>query len=155
MSELYLVSCVGQKNPGPAPAKDLYTGTWFSYARCYVEKLGHPWLLLSAKHGVVDPDEMREVYDFSFKSGEGATVAYRRAWAARVFSQLEPHLTEVDSVTFLAGRHYYEGLVEPLRQRGKRISIPMEHLRIGEQYRWLKGKCRGTHFIWKDKPVSK
>ena len=143
MSELYLVSCVGQKNPGPTLAKDLYTGTWFSYAHCYVEKLGHPWLLLSAKHGVIDPDEMREVYDFSFKSGEGRTALYRKEWAKRTFSQLQPRLAGVDTLTILAGKRYYEGLVEPLRAPGLKISIPMEHMRIGEQLRWLKGKCNG------------
>ena len=138
MSELYLVSCVGNKNPGPAPAKDLYTGTWFSYARCHVEKLGHRWFILSAKHRLVEPDRELECYDCTL-NGKG--VEHKRAWAAEVFTQLKPHLAGVESVTFLAGRDYYEFLVEPLRKRGLAVSISMEHMKQGKQLQWLKEQC--------------
>ena len=38
----YLVACVGQKLSEPAPARDLYTSSWFLKARVYVERTG--WL---------------------------------------------------------------------------------------------------------------
>ena len=40
----------------PAKAKDLYTSDWFRKARAYVEHRGGPWFILSAEHGLVDPE---------------------------------------------------------------------------------------------------
>ena len=142
MSELYLVACVKTKIPGPAPARDLYASPWFKAARRYVETLGCPWLVLSAKHWVVHPNDMLESYEFSFAKGEGSKAAHRRKWAKKVLSQLEGHLARVDSITFLAGKRYREFLVEPLRERGFKVSIPMEHIAgTGKQALWLKENC--------------
>ena len=65
---IYLVSCVGQKLKTPAPARDLYTSVWFRKARSYVESTGLPWSVLSAKHGVVHPDEVIAPYDLTLNS---------------------------------------------------------------------------------------
>ncbi len=69
-------------------------------------------------------------------------VADRRRWASRVLTQLEPHLSGIGSVMFLAGRRYREFLEPSLRSRGLLVSIPMEGLRIGEQLRWLTRELR-------------
>ena len=137
---IYLVSCVGKKLSAPAPARELYTSPWFRKARAYVERTGHPWFVLSAKHGLVSPDEMLDPYDVSLDS---MGVADRRLWAGRVLTQLEPHLEGVTSVTFLAFTSYREFLEPSLRRRGLAICIPMEGLKIGEQLSWLSRNTLG------------
>jgi hypothetical protein len=62
-----LVSCVGEKLGFPAPARRLYRSDWFVKAAIYAEthraKHGSEWWILSAKHGLVDPDEVIEPYN--------------------------------------------------------------------------------------------
>lgn len=140
MGKIYLVSCVRSKLADSALAKDLYDSRWFKSARRYAEKKGCPWYVLSAKHGIVHPDCWIAPYDQTLNK---MSAANRRQWADRVLAQLEPHLEEVDSVVFLAGKRYREFLDVPLQSRGLATCGPMEGLRIGEQLRWLKEKTHG------------
>jgi hypothetical protein len=134
---VYLVSCVGQKRSNPSPAKDLYTSTWFRKARMYVEGMREPWFVLSAKHGLVHPDDRVESYELTLNT---MGKADRHRWAERVLSQLGQHLRAVDSVTFLAGQRYREFLEPALRDMGLAVSVPMRGLKIGEQLSWLTGQ---------------
>ena len=137
---VYLVSCVSKKLPHPAPARDLYTSPLFCKARSYVERTGCPWFVLSAKYGLVDPDEVIAPYDLTLNT---MRVADRREWASGVLAQLAPHLKNVGAVTFLAGQRYLQFLEAPLRSRGLDVSVPMEGLKIGEQLGWLNRELHG------------
>ena len=131
---IHLVSCGDQKQPVPAPARDLYISRWFCKARSYTESTRRPWFVLSAKHGLVHPDDVISPYDVTLNT---MRVAGRRQWASRVLTQLGPHLDDVEAIVFLAGQRYREFLEPPLRSRGLVVSVPMEGLKIGEQLRWL------------------
>lgn len=133
-TELYLVSCVKTKGPGPAPAKDLYTSAWFRKARAYVEKKSRPWHILSAQYGLVHPERVIPPYEQTL---ETMPVAKRRAWAETVLAELEPSLAGVDTVIFLAGQAYREFLAPALRDRGLTVCVPMAGLSQGRQLSWL------------------
>ena len=137
---IYLVSCVGQKQSAPAPARDLYTSSWFHKARTYADSTGQPWFVLSAKYGLVHPCDVITPYDLTLNT---MPVGDRHRWAGRVLAQMEAHLGNAKSIVFLAGRRYREFLEPSLRSRGLIVSVPMEGLRIGEQLRWLTRKLRG------------
>jgi cytoplasmic iron level regulating protein YaaA (DUF328/UPF0246 family) len=137
---IYLVSCVSKKQSAPAPARDLYTSGLFNKARSYVAKMGQPWFVLSAKYGLVHPDEVIAPYDLTLNT---MRVADRRLWASRVLTQLEPHLDGIGSINFLAGQRYREFLEASLRSRGLVVSIPMEGLGIGKQLSWLNRELHG------------
>lgn len=55
---MFLVSCVGDKHSKPLPARELYRSDWFLKARAYVEAQGEEWFILSAKYGLVSPDQV-------------------------------------------------------------------------------------------------
>ena len=131
---LYLVSCVSRKLPASAPARDLYTSDWFHKARSYVESTGQPWFILSAKYGLVHPEEIIAPYDLTLNTMQ---VADRRRWAVAILAQLGPHLEGLESVVLLAGQRYREFLETKLREIGLDVSVPMRGLRIGEQLSWL------------------
>ena len=76
-----LVSCVSAKRTTPALAKDLYQSDWFIKARAYAESVGSCWFILSAKYGLVRPDEMIEPYEMTLNT---MGVAERRNWSRRV-----------------------------------------------------------------------
>lgn len=137
MKSVALVSCVSQKGTRAAPAADLYTSDWFEKAKAWVEAAGFDaWYILSAKHGLVAPDEVIRPYD---KKLARMSKAVRKEWAfqvaldtaARVGAHPRTHLT------ILAGEKYREFLVPELRAMGYRVDVPLKGLGIGEQKRWL------------------
>lgn len=132
--DLCLVSCVAGKLPRSAPTKDLYTSTLFRKVRGLVEARGWPWFILSAKHGVVAPEQVIAPYERTLTT---MGVAERRDWAARCLRGLEPHLAGVKSVVFFAGMKYREFLAPAMSDRGIKVHVPMAGLRIGKQLAWL------------------
>ena len=139
IADLCLVSCVAKKLPRSAPAKDLYTSDLFRKMRALVEAQGWPWFILSAKYGLVDPEQVIEPYE---KTLNKMGVADQRDWADRCLGTLEPHLIGVQSVVFLAGAKYREFLAPALGDRGVAVHVPMAGLRIGEQLAWLNRAIR-------------
>jgi hypothetical protein len=130
----YLVSCVGQKAGSARPAKDLYQSDWFVKARRYVESAKAPWFILSAEFGLVRPDAVIPPYERTLNN---MGVAERRAWSWRVIEQMKAELPDCEVIVILAGARYRENLMAYLRSRAKRVRVPLEGLRIGEQLSWL------------------
>jgi hypothetical protein len=131
---LVLVSCVKRKRAHSAPARSIYTSSWFCKVRDLVEASGGRWFVLSAYYGLVPPDAEIAPYDHTLNT---LGVADRRAWANKVLVKLLPESAGVKRVVIFAGHRYREFLVEPLERRGIRVEVPMAHLARGEQLRWL------------------
>ena len=131
---LFLVSCVSQKRPGRSKARDLYLSPWFLKARDYVEATGMPWFILSAEHGLLDPDSEVSPYE---KTLNTMPVGERRAWASRVLEALLPHAARSEEVVILAGDRYREFLMPKLKASSRTVRVPMEGLKIGYQLQWL------------------
>ncbi len=73
-ADLVLIGCVASKLPASAPAKDLYTSALWMKRRTYAEQSGGPWAILSAEHGLVQPDQVISPYD---RYLEDESVEYR------------------------------------------------------------------------------
>lgn len=82
---------------------------WFVKARRYVERNGAPWFILSAKYGLVAPDELIGPYEQTLNT---MPIQERRAWARRVVSQLSARMPLLRHIVFLAGARYREFLAE-------------------------------------------
>lgn len=128
---VYLVACVAAKLDHAAEARDLYISPWFRKARAYVERTGSPWLILSAKHGLIDPDAVIEPYDATL-GAMGAPA--RRLWGERVLDELARVVDVAAPLIVLAGRRYRDPLWPSIAPR---TAVPMEGLAIGEQLAWL------------------
>lgn len=140
---VYLVSCVAQKAAHATAARDLYQSAWFRKARSFVDGEKAPWFILSAKYGLVAPDERIAPYEVTLNR---MPADERRRWAERVLGQLLPRLTPGSRIAFLAGRRYRDHLASPLRERGFEVEVPMEGMRIGKQLQWLgRGSATPTH----------
>jgi hypothetical protein len=129
-----LVSCVSAKRTAPAPAKDLYQSDWFIKARRYVEAIGCPWFILSAKHGLISPDEVIPPYEQTLNT---MGVSERRNWAHTVEKQMDQQMQDATKIVILAGQRYREFLMDYLCRRADTVDVPMAGLRIGEQLGWL------------------
>ena len=131
-ADLCLVSCGRRKVQNAVPAKDLYTSDRFQKTRRLVEREGWPWFILSAKHGLLDPERMTECYDMTLNN---MGTAERREWAITVMDALKPRLAGVRSVIVFAGENYRKHLVPELRRRG--IEVHVRSLKPGKQLKWL------------------
>jgi len=136
--EIGLVSCVKTKRDEPATPKNLYTSDYFEKMRAYAEQNHDEWWILSAKHGLLDPDgDPIEPYDDTLQN---ATKSQKRDWAARIVEQMEEHDLLREETTFVihAGQDYYEELIPLLEQ--VTVEIPTEGLGIGEKQAWYKDR---------------
>lgn len=129
-----LVSCVKSKRTTAAPAKDLYISALFQGLRRYAEVKADAWYILSAEHGLLNPEQIVEPYE---KTLNQMGSRQRLEWAEEVQRRLLRVLPEGAEVIVLAGQRYREHLVPVLRDRGFSVSIPLEGLSFGRQLRAL------------------
>jgi len=125
-----IVACCKQKMNCATPAKDLYRSPLFRYARRYVETVCEDWLILSAAHGVVTPDQWIAPYDVTLARMTGSA---RRLWREGVQETLHVrYRTEGVIFVVLAGELYRQAL------EGFTIENPLAGKGIGQQVAWLK-----------------
>ncbi len=137
---VYLVACAKTKAAQPCAAKDLYRSDWFRKARAYVEAQSAPWFILSARHGLLDPDAVVAPYEANLPR---MCKLDRRAWATKVHHALfAKRLLPVFGrrIVFLAGAVYREHLEPGLTLNGRdpgAVETPMRGLGLGQQLAWL------------------
>lgn len=132
---IVLVACVKTKSNHAQPASKLYISPLFKKTSKYAQQIGDRWYILSAKYGLLDPNEVIEPYEKTLKN---MRIAAKRSWAKDVIEKLKNVVSPGDEIVFLAGNDYREYLVETLQDLGCKISIPMEGLTFGPQLSWLK-----------------
>jgi hypothetical protein len=140
-ADLILVACVKQKLADPAPARDLYTSDLFRKEREYAERAGVPWFILSAKHGLVSPDQELEPYELHLAK---TSAAYRDSWGARVLEQLESAASPLYGrvIEVHAGAAYADAIRDRLSRAGAQVSEPLRGLQLGPR---LTAPCSSTH----------
>lgn len=143
--DVVLVGCGKAKTPNPGPAKLLYTSPGFRNRRRIAEVAGETWFILSAEHGLVQPDEWLAPYDLALSQ---TPQEYRRAWGEFVvarLSRLLGGLTELQGsqVLILAPASYADSVRRPLQELGAVIAEPLSGLPQGLQSKWLSEHAQG------------
>jgi hypothetical protein len=127
-----LVACGKAKLDRAAPARELYVGSLFLQTSAWAEAVADEWAILSARHGLVLPDEVLEPYDLTLRQMD---VADRVRWANVTRRQIVDRWgTQVRYVT-TAPKLYRVALT------GLQVWCPFDALpdaRMGHQKRWLK-----------------
>ena len=134
MDVIGLVQCGAQKKATAAPAKDLYISSLFKKSKSFVESKCDKWFILSAKYGLLLPEQVVEPYNETLKS---YSVKERAIWAESIFEDISKHINSGDKIIFLAGNCYGQFLIPKLQAMGIQIEVPMKGLRIGEQLHYL------------------
>ena len=137
LPNLILVGCVKSKLNYRSPAKDLYNSRLWRCRYAYAEQAGVPWYILSAKHGLLDPETRIAPYDLALAD---LSAAERRDWSARVVNTLTAKVLGLRGkvIEIHAGKLYVDyGLEDGLRKAGAIIRRPLAHVSgIGPQCRW-------------------
>lgn len=137
MATIFLISCVSKKQATTAPAAEFYVSDWFKKAKAFAEGHADAWYILSAKYGLVDPNDALEPYEQTLNT---MYKKERLHWSKQALNSIVNKTTSGDHIVFLAGIRYREFLAEELSRLGYTIEVPLAHMGIGEQLRWLKAK---------------
>ena len=131
-----MISCTKSKRNYPCAAKEMYSASeLFRKAYYYCIKNYDYVAILSAKYGLLLPDEKIDPYDLTLKS---MSDSEQMKWAEGVLTQLNDKLSmkDVSKVFFHAGLTYRTHLARILESRGIQCVAPLEHLSFGEQMAW-------------------
>lgn len=138
MAKIVLISCAVKKAGFSCAAKDMYMGSYFKNSLIYAKSLKPDKIfILSAKHGVISPNDIIEPYNvmliksIGFNKSSETTVLSKdelRAWHLKVFADLQT-LTDVenDLFVFIAGNAY----TNYIRGKLKNIEEPLKGLKFG------------------------
>ena len=137
--DIMLVGCVKRKRDLPSQARDLYISTTWKYRRQYAELHRRPWFILSAKHGLLEPDSWIEPYDLALSD---FSAFERREWSKRVSVDLIARFQDLagKTIEIHVGKDYAEhGLAQGLRDAGAIVRRPLAHVvGPGRQFNWYR-----------------
>lgn len=128
-----LVSCSKQKAdvlPGSeVKASELYTSTLFNKSRRYVEACCDAWGILSARHGLLMPDDMISAYEQTLAQ---MSAVQRMAWAIKVADAIAERWGFDAEYVVLAGKRYSTAVAG-----FPHTDFPLRGLNMGARLRWL------------------
>ena len=123
-----LIQCTNAKRSGTHKAKDLYDeSAYFRIMREWARSTGNPWYILSAKHGLVSPEQVISDYN-----QRGLSVNQCKEIAT------ELHDKGVSEVLITAGKDYTDQLTPELERLGIDVIEVCRGKRIGERMAELK-----------------
>lgn len=115
VTTVVLIECGKAQCKQTVLAKFLYVGVLFkkSWLNMTVNFPHADRFILSTKHHLLDPEALTAPYNVTFA---GMSVKEKKAWAAKVISQLKEKGYELDTdeFVFYAGKNYTRYLVAPL-----------------------------------------
>ena len=138
LKTLGLISCTKSKRNYPCKASKMYSASdLFRKAYSYATKNYDFVAILSAKHGLLFPDDKIEPYNLTLND---MNSQIRKEWTEKVFNQMKSRLRlgDYDRVFFHAGEKYRELLKPKLENVGIQCEVPLEGLSIGKQKAWYK-----------------
>jgi DGQHR domain-containing protein len=120
-----LVACSKIKAAEPRPAAELYASPLFRKAAAYSRRHYDRWFILSALHGLVEPEVVLAPYDLTLTA---MTPTEREAWADRVVAELDRRGLRHARFFLHAGRAYAGVLTDRLD-----CELPLAGLGVGRQ----------------------
>ena len=136
--DIGLIACSRTKADRPVPARELYLSPLFGAARAYAERRYGPgqWLILSARYGLVEPDQVLAPYDLSLRQ---LTARQREAWGDRIAVELTDRFPAGTVLSFHAGALYRDAIAPVVAHQ---VRFPLASLGIGQQLAWYRQHAR-------------
>ncbi len=130
-----LVSCSSSKLSYPSKARDLYSSPLYLASRTFVEGRYNKWYILSAKYGLLEPDQNIEPYDETLNK---KSMVLRKAWASEVATSLVKLLPKHSVIDIYAGASYFQLLRPLLEEQGFVVRVPLEGVSLGFRIPWFR-----------------
>ena len=134
MNQITLIQCTDSKRVGTHLARELYDeSSYFQAMREWAEYRGDPWYILSAKYGLLCPNEIVSDYDEM-----GITPLQAEDIANQIAS------ANISTVHITAGRAYTNHLIPELEKRGIDVINHFSGERIGKRKQLLNEAVEDT-----------
>ncbi|HDR7795626.1 TPA: hypothetical protein QCY19_004311 [Bacillus luti] len=109
MKRLCIIPCgkkkIWDKHPdyGPLDAKDVYISPFGKACQAYATEFFEDWVILSAKHGFLRPDDIvQENYDLAFDSKSDEVISIEQL----KHQMIAKNLYEFDEIVLLVGKKH-------------------------------------------------
>jgi len=148
LKSLGLISCTKRKQNYQCKASEMYWASdLFRKAYAYAVKKYDFVVILSAKYGLLFPDDKIEPYNLTLNDMGSSEV---KEWAEKVFRQMNNRLQlrDFDEAFFHSGERYRQFLISKLEGIGIRCEVPLGNLAIGKQKAWYKEHDCHEHTEW-------
>jgi hypothetical protein len=132
-----LISCSKSKSGHRDTARNMYVSPLYRKSALLAEKWGLKFSILSAKYGLLHPDQVIEPYDLTLK---GASKQAKREWAERVDAQIRSTINQ--KLVILAGDDYFAPLTEAGKEHPLEYLAPMRGLSLGNRLAFLNEAIR-------------
>src|SRR5437867_988978 len=109
-------------------ARVAYIGPFFEVNREYAEKFSDRWVILSAKYGFLNPAELIQDYNVTFKDLKTKPISM----SILRKQVLEKKLGPFTKIVVLGGKAYADIVEEAFSDVGAKIFAPLLGKRIGE-----------------------
>ena len=129
-----LIACSKTKGSHRDLARNIYISPLYRKSVLATKAWGVPFSILSAKHGLLGPDELIEPYKLTLK---GKSISFKSQWAARVTTQIHEQLDSQKHLIVLAGDDYLQPLLATPTDRPPNYFIPMKGLSLGNRLAFL------------------
>jgi len=129
-----LVGCSSRQHNRAMPARWLYHSEWFLRAAAVAETSSAGWFILSARYGLLHPDQKIAPYDLILSD---LSATQRHVWAVEIIQSLDQILKPSDRLLLLADREYSAPLLPLLHSRVWRLQTPLANLSPSAQIIWL------------------
>jgi hypothetical protein len=129
-----LISCSKSKGGHRDLARNMYVSPLYRKSVMVAEGWGIPFSILSAKYGLLSPDDLIEPYEMTLK---GASKQFKSDWAKKVDEQIRNTLDRKKRLIVLAGDDYYAPLVEASVERPLSFLAPMRGISLGNRLVFL------------------
>ena len=129
-----LISCSKSKGGHSDLARNMYVSPLYRKSVMVAEGWGLSFSILSAKYGLLDPDEVIEPYDLTLK---GASKHFKSEWARKVDAQIRASVDPKKQLIVLAGDDYYVPLIEAGADHPLNFYAPMRGLSLGNRLVFL------------------
>jgi hypothetical protein len=133
--DLLLITCVYEKADGPHAAKDLYRSAYFGRLRRYAEAQGKPWFVVSAEHGLVQPEEWLVPYERYLPD---TPLWYQEVWGSWVVTRLRLLAGDLAqrTVELHLGPEYVAQVAPRLEEAGAVVRVPLAGVPAEHQLAW-------------------
>lgn len=129
-----LISCSKTKGDHRDLARNMYASPLYRKSVAVAEGWGLTFSILSAKYGLLDPDETIDPYDLTLK---GASRQFKLEWAHRVDSQIRSSIDRKKRLVMLAGDDYFAPLAEVGTKDPLKFLAPMQGISLGNRLVFL------------------
>jgi hypothetical protein len=117
-----------EPNHGPAKAKDAYVGAPFKVNKAFAERFADKWIILSAKHGLIDPEFIiPKDYNVTFTDLSTDPIS-----VDDLLKQLKQKKLDICDLVIALGGEDYSSILKKVFMKASKVRAPTEGLPIGK-----------------------